>query len=58
MSLVEEANKWYCAKVQERKGKPNILWSCDDNNNMLPESLDVEQEEDKEEEDDDNEERW
>ena len=56
VSLVEEANEWYCAKVQERKGKPNDLRSHDDDDKVLRERLDCKQEEGKEEEEDDNEE--
>ncbi len=51
VSLVEEADEWYCAKVQEPKGEPNDLQSRDNNDKMLRERLDREQEEDKEEED-------
>ena len=56
VSLVEEADEWYCAKVQECKGELNGSRSHDDNDKMLCERLDREQEEDKEEEEGDNEE--
>ncbi len=56
VSLLEEADKWYCTKVQERKGTQNVLQSHNNHDAMLCKTLDREQEEDKEEDDDDNEE--
>ena len=53
---LEEANKWYHAKVQEHKGASNVLQLRKDNNEMSRKMSDYEQEEDEEEEDDDNEE--
>ena len=52
MSIIEEANEWYRTKVQQQKGKWNILRSCDDNDKMLRERSDRKREEDKVEEDD------